>query len=102
MNDYPTDKQLEMIESWDWKNPKGLIEFIQSIWNYSDHAIEIRKGRDRIFKKLVWKIELHTIGWSGNEDIIYALKKNFFWTFFWEKSERGGHYYFEIRPEMWK
>jgi len=42
------------------------------------------------------KLELHTGGWSGNEDIIEALKKSYFWIFYWEKSVKGGHYYFTI------
>ena len=40
-------------------------------------------------------IELHTGGWSGNEDLIRALQKSYFWSF-WRISKVGGHYYFKI------
>ena len=43
------------------------------------------------------KLELHTWGWSGNEDIIIALQMNkAFWKFL-KKEEAGGHYYFELK-----
>lgn len=84
---YPTDAALEIIEKWDIieKGKEGLIKFIESIWNFGDWG----------FKRDGDKLELHTGGWSGNESIIQSLKKNFFWTFFWESSRRGGRYYFE-------
>jgi hypothetical protein len=44
------------------------------------------------------KLELHTGGWSGNEEIISVLQNSMFWVMYWQKSERGGHYYFEL-PE---
>ena len=40
---------------------------------------------------------LATGGWSGNEDIIGALKKNYmFWSLCWYKSQRGGAFWFKI------
>ena len=41
-------------------------------------------------------LELHTGGWSGNEDIIDKLSDTLFWMICWESTRRGGHYYFEI------
>jgi len=42
-------------------------------------------------------LSLSTGGWSGNEDIIRALKKNFiFWSMYWQMNRRGGHYQFKI------
>jgi len=39
--------------------------------------------------------ELHTGGWSGNEEIIRAMQDNrVWWGMFWESSRRGGHYEF--------
>lgn len=83
---YPTDEALEFIESYDITkdDPNGLIKFIEDIWYFGDWG----------FKRDGDKLELHTGGWSGNESIIYSLQKNFFWTLFWDTSQRGGHYFF--------
>lgn len=42
-------------------------------------------------------------GWSGNEDIIAALResKSLFFYMLHSKWERGGHFYFEVDPETW-
>jgi len=60
--------------------------------NWSDWAISIKGKR-------ILHFEYHTGGWSGNEDVIGALKNNLlFWPMFWQKSTRGGHYFFRIYP----
>ncbi len=82
---YPTDKDLDFIKNWDIKDISGLIEFLESIWWMADWG----------FKQLGNKLELHTGGWSGNESIIGALQQTMFWMMTWQKSERGGHYWFE-------
>lgn len=42
-------------------------------------------------------LELHTGGHSTNEGIIESLQKHeIFWNLWWQKTERGGHYYFII------
>jgi hypothetical protein len=67
---------------------------IKCIWKYADCGY---------FKydKTTRELELHTAGWSGNEEIISALEQNkFFYPLYWQKSERGGHYYFYITE--WK
>lgn len=89
---YPTKKELKRIREWDTiKNPLGLIEFIKELWMYSNSDYFALKG------KRVIKLELHTGGWSGNEDIIAALRKNeMFFFLYWQKSTRGGHHYFRI------
>lgn len=60
-----------------------LIELLQEIWYYEDHIV--KKGRC---------LELHTGGWSGNEEIVGILQDSMYW----RKSERGGHYCFDL-PE---
>lgn len=84
---YPTDLCLMQIESYDLteRGVEPLLKLLESVWHFGDWG----------FKRDGDKLELHTGGWSGNEDIIYSLKKNFFWAFFWESSRRGGHYYFD-------
>ncbi len=86
---YPDAEELKIVEEWDINDPFGLIDFIESItWN-PDCCIEIKGKRVKYF-------EFHTAGWSGNEEIIESLQKNMFWTLYWVKSYRGGHYYFKV------
>lgn len=83
--DYPDDDEIQRIKDWPLEDVMGLIEFVQSIWQWSDYA---KRNGD--------KLELHTGGWSGNEKIVDALMGTMFWMMCWESSRRGGHYYFEI------
>ena len=92
---YPTQHALETIEKWDYMDPYGLIDFLEPIWWAPDWGIKKSDGVD-ICNRPVLKFELHTGGWSGNEDIVRSLIKNYFWGFYWQMSKRGGHYYFEI------
>lgn len=88
---YPTKEALKRIKNWDWLKHHNLIEFldfIKSLWQWEDRFV--------LRGKQVLKLYLSTGGWSGNESIIDALHNNFFWTAFWEKSIRGGHYWFKI------
>jgi hypothetical protein len=83
---------LKYIEEFDClKNDMcELIRYIKSIWAYADQGYFKWNKRSR-------RLELHTAGWSANEEIIKHLRKNrFFFTYYWMKSERGGHYYFKI------
>jgi len=88
-NGYPEPEELEIIRQWDAiHDPLGLIEYIRERWAYADAGyfkFDAEQGT----------LELHTAGWSGNESIVDALMDNPFWMFFWEKSERGGYYYFD-------
>jgi len=63
-----------------------LIEYLKSIWWTPEMGIK-EKGNI---------LELHTLGWSGNELIMNKLVQTMFWKLYWEKSVRGGHYYFKI------
>ena len=89
-DEYPTEEELQKIKEWDAvKDPMGLIVFIKGLWKYPDYFVV--KG------KRVITLELSTGGWSGNEDIIGALRENqMFFILYWLKSERGGHYFFRI------
>ncbi|RPI54319.1 MAG: hypothetical protein EHM49_03285 [Deltaproteobacteria bacterium] len=97
---YPTDKELKRIEKWDCikGSVMDLLEYIESMWHWPEWGFVKRNGRTQCFRKKCIKLELHTGGWSGNESIIWALKANrMFWRLYWIRSDRGGHYYFEIR-----
>ena len=90
---YPDKKSLTQIRKWDipTQGVQGLLDLVEENTNHPDFSISI-KG------KKVIRFEYHTGGWSGNEDVISALRRNIlFWPLFWEKSTRGGHYYFKIK-----
>lgn len=97
---YPTQEALDYIKNWGYgfvdgefllgqyyksENMDNLIEYIQSIWCYDD-AIVYEDGL----------LEIHTLGWSGNEEIIHVLKDTMLWAFKFQASQTGGHYYFKI------
>jgi len=86
---YITEKELEQIKKWDVaKDANGLIRFLEDNWYFADQGY---------FKYEYPSLELHTAGWSGNEDTIHALEQNTtFWMLCWVMSKRGGHYYFDV------
>lgn len=88
---YPKEAELEPIADWPLHNIFGLIDHIKSIWTY-DNAFVEKWLKGKLY------LELHTVGWSGNEDIIHELQKNFWFMYFHSKWYRGGHFYFEISP----
>ncbi len=97
---YPTDAELKKIKNWDYElGFKSLVDYIESIWWMPDWGFKLYKGRDHLFKnKRVIKLQLHTGGWSGNEEIIGALQQNFmFWSLSFYKHIAGGHFWFEIK-----
>jgi hypothetical protein len=101
---YPTEAALEYIKNWhlmikdgeEWKSGelymdyRGLIDYIKSIWTYDD-AIHEEDGL----------LEIHTLGWSGNEDIIHELKQTAFWMMRLQAYQTGGHYYFRMEDSEW-
>ncbi len=94
---YPTKELLEWIESYD---PQVLpfedfAKMLRRCWWMADWGFKLKRKRSG--KRI---LELHTGGWSGNEDIIDALRKNiFFFPMTWRKTYAGGHYYFSIPCE---
>ena len=92
---YPTEQFLEWIEKYDVSkgDPFWFIQIILDEWYHGDYGWRIQrqfKGERTIY--------ISTLGWSGNEDMMYALEKNFmFWTLFYYSHRRGGHYVFKLR-----
>ena len=85
---YPTEDELKTIKEFDLtkRTVRELLDYIEPRWEYGDWG----------FKRTKHRLELHTGGWSGNEDIISALMDNFmFWHMYWKSTRRGGHYIFD-------
>lgn len=95
---YPTEEELKTIEKWDLSKHKvqDLLEHVRECWWQAEWGFDLDRT-STYSKSPALRLELHTGGWSGNEEIIGALQANLlFWALYWEKSERGGHYTFKI------
>lgn len=97
---YPTEEALQYIRLYPYNYSQiDLMAFAIKLWSYPDFVdISIEKGWDG---KDVQVVKMSTGGWSGNEDVIRALKENTVWWYTnWFSSKRGGHYVFKLRmPE---
>lgn len=94
---YPTTEWLEFIEKYKPSEELPYLQFIellrQSWWMDDCLFVLHRKHKGKR------KLELHTGGWSGNEDIIEAMRANIFLTHHklrYEMWKAGGHHYFEL------
>lgn len=86
---YPEKSELRKIAQWGWNDISVLMDYVEERWKYADIGY-FRKGRKYYY--------LSTTGWSGNESIIEALRKNtMFWMMYWQSSKRGGHYVFKVK-----
>jgi hypothetical protein len=84
---YPSDAELKRVKTWEPADFDGLMEYVAEIWAYPEY---IRQEGDK------WHVS--TGGWSGNEDIIRAMSRNYiWWALHWEQSRRGGDYIFSGR-----
>jgi hypothetical protein len=94
---YPEDHELEEIENYDLKHgsPKEFFDKVFDLWYLGESEYSSVFIEDEV------KITLHTYGWSGNEDIIRAMKKSVMWSLFWYSSHRGGKYTFRIPLEVY-
>lgn len=96
---YPTEEFLDYVKNDNCKDIMEFLKAIESAWAYADWGFKLSK----VYKYKGWQgrrqrtLQLHTAGWSGNESIIEALSSNFiFWSMYWWKTYKGGHYYFQI------
>lgn len=83
MSDYPTEEQLERLKTWDLNDPRGWLEYAQSLWSYQEWGWPELEGI------------VSTGGWSGNEEIIDAMQEahmGLLWHQVWQMTKRGGHY----------
>lgn len=94
---YPSDATLDRIRAWG-QDLTALFAFVRSCWRYADIGYWSEEdGTDDVLERPVRRYLISTGGWSGNESIIAALRKNVYaWHFSWAQSRRGGHYIFEV------
>ena len=85
---YPTEQALQLAREMSCtESAESPYDSLQEIWHWPD-LVKMKIGSQ--------ELELHTGGWSGNEEIIAALSESMFWQVCWMRSERGGHYYFDL------
>lgn len=89
MSEYPSSKDVEAIEKWDYGDLLGCLDFIESIW--SDYGRIERRGKHKVWVRFI------TGGWSGNEEILSAMDKNVGIMTCWEASYRGGKHIYKFR-----
>ena len=100
---YPTNKELKELGKMTWvilgkqkpvsfngEHIQDILDYLEDIWWCSERQMKYYKRKGKIY------LQLHTGGWSGNEEIINLLHGTMFWHLWWIKTIRGGHYYFEI------
>jgi hypothetical protein len=91
---YPTDEELRLISNWSVKDITEWFAFVQSLWALTDWKIE--DVVDDILERPVTRYTISTGGWSGNEELIGAMQRNWLlWSLTWVQSRRGGQYIFE-------
>jgi hypothetical protein len=99
---YPLEAALNYIRNWgalrsedglrlvfgkkfSQSDIRELLDYVKELWTYEDAYLE----EDGL-------LELHTLGWSGNEAIIEELKGTILWLMSWKGTMVGGHYYFKL------
>lgn len=102
---YPTDETIEAIEKWPYQDAAGCLDFARAAWHWPDWANEditaheagvLRANPGERYARFA------TGGWSGNEEIIAALKANgMVRSLTWQLSARGGLHIFQY-PERAK
>ena len=97
-DEYPTDLALEAIQNFQYQD--GVHEWfrlIKATWHNADWGWFEKEDTDD-FDNPVKIYRISTGGWSGNEEIIHYMQKNYIlWTSSWYESRRGGHYTFYVR-----
>lgn len=95
---YPTIAAERIVELWPWEDKKGWFAFIESIWHLRSWGWhEAEEPHDWDKERKVYRYNISTAGWSGNEGLIQAMEKNnWMWHTTWVQSRRGGHYIFEV------
>ena len=103
---YPTDDELDAVAEW---TPGAgfhqLMTYVRERWAYADWGwkeedfiADPDAPEDRRPESFC-RYMISTGGWSGNEDLIAAMRDNaLFWETCWYASKRGGHYEFRISP----
>ena len=91
---YPTERTLHVIQHWPYREARACLEFCARAWRWPDwvgrelepeEALVVHADEGDEFMRFA------TGGWSGNEDIIAALRRNrMIQAIAWRLTSRGG------------
>lgn len=99
---YPTGDTLARIEDWPYVDIAGCLDFVQAAWSdYGSVAHEVSAHEAGVLRANPTDkyLRLATGGWSGNEELIAALRTNtLIHQLAWRLSARGGLHIYEY-PE---
>lgn len=95
---YPHDSTLARLREWDAMDFQGLAKYLTKAWHYK-HYVTLSDGQNLAGDEVRDGVmEISTGGWSGNEEMIDALQRNWmWWQMHWVQSRRGGHFIFAHR-----
>lgn len=100
---YPTEETLAAIRVWPWQDVNALLDFIAEAWHWPDFVSrELRPEEASIVHAEPEDryLRLATGGWSGNEDLIAALRENMMArALTWRLTARGGLHIYEFRKD---
>lgn len=101
-DNYPEETELQTIREWPLKSRAdfaALFTYVHERWAFDYWQKE--DATDDVVGRRVTRYEISTGGWSGNEDLLGAMRDNrIFWGCCWVQSRRGGHYIFELPVEL--
>lgn len=87
--DYPTEDELADLRDWPMQTPgecRAVLSATARLW--WPNPVDIDDNSE---------VTLVTGGWSGNEDLIVALRDNHvFWSLCWYSSNRAGVHVFRL------
>ena len=93
---YPTDQTLAEIEVYGG----DLLEFfagLYKVWHLASWGWHEGRGKG-LLGEWVRRFHISTAGWSGNESLVEAMRKNYFlWHYAWVQERVGGHFIFEVK-----
>ncbi|BDZ52722.1 hypothetical protein GCM10025867_49630 (plasmid) [Frondihabitans sucicola] len=93
---YPTEEALDAILTFEGTAAE-FVFFTQRL--YRNGAVEIEAVTDDLGRD-AFRIRYVTLGWSGCESVMSAIKYTLF-MHFWRKSEAGGLDVFEVHRDQW-
>lgn len=97
---YPTDEAIERIKAWPDEDLAGCLDFVADIWTWPEFGVSrtLKAAEREVVGETADKrfLRLATGGWSGNEDIIGAMKENLMLrALCWRLSASGGLHIWE-------
>ena len=104
-NGYPTKAEIRRLRTFKgtWREYMAYLQSIGEYWSgnpaswgwteYDTTSAVPSPRKEHVY-------EISTGHWSGNEDLMGVVERDFLHFMFWESSRRGGHYEYRIPLDM--